>query len=176
MSSNFALFATIGLIVAGSVIAGVAVASTYSTMTNITTTQSINPIPTMVASTPIPTMAASTPIPTIGLSLHLMLNATVMLPNESINITLRDFNTLTTYNSLVHSENWSLPSILDWWPCKEISMYYAIFQGYYIRSNITGAVPLPMFPPGYELSCPDWNFSSIQFRPASDFATVKGGI
>ena len=55
-------------------------------------------------------------------------------------------------------------------------MYYAIFQGYYILSNITGAVPLPMFPPGFALSCPALLFSSFEFRPASDVATVTGGV
>ena len=181
MSSNFALFATIGLIVAGSVIAGAAVALTFSTMTSITTTRSSFTTAQTISNTtqsvinPNPTMVSSTPIPTIGLSLHLMLNSTVMLPNHSINITFSIFNTLTTYNNLLAADNWSLPSILDWWPCMGFSAYHAIFQGYYIRSNISGAVPLPLFPPGYSLACPDLNFSSLQFRPGTNVATVIGG-
>lgn len=166
LSSSFVIYNRMGPFSGNSV--ATSSSSITASNTSGTSTQSIiNPIPTTVS---------SNPIPPIYLSLHLTLNSTVMLPSDIINITMSDFNTLATYNDLVNSDSWSLPSILDWWPCSGLSMYYGIFQGYDILSNITGAVPLPLFPPGYLLACPDLSFSSFQFHPASDIATVTGGV
>jgi hypothetical protein len=128
---------------------------------------------TLTITNPLPISVSSTPLPRIGLSLHLSLNATVMLSGDHLNITSWEFNTLNSYNELNQSNNWALPSLLDWWPCQSYK-HFQIFQGYYTISNITGAIPLPEFPPGFGAECPYVGNTSYLLAPLSDLLVVGG--
>lgn len=170
MAKQVASFLAIGVVIAVAAIAGAAFISTRATLDSISTTQSSSSITQIVSN--LPTNDSSTPLPGIGLSLQLSLNASVMTPNDSIHIDFSDFNTLNMNNTLPRSNNFSLPSILDWWGCRGDFIYFAIFPGYYTLSNITGAAPLPNSLPGEP--CPPSDYQSVQFQSKSNVVIVNG--
>ena len=97
-------------------------------------------------------------------------NATSAPQDGALKITMSEFNTLDRSSVVPAAKNWSLPSILDWWPCSGFDpapMYFAIFKGYLSISNVTQATPLPLFPQGFMTSCPNRSVSSFDFRPNS---------
>jgi len=100
-----------------------------------------------------------------GLQLQLATNVSVIFSNPhfknesgAILVLISLFNTLPTVNNITAAKNWAL-SDLSAGMCSNFNQPYGIeiMQGYYTKSNVTSATPLPLFQAAY---CP------VYFPPA----------
>jgi len=107
--------------------------------------------PTVTTTTTIPTTTMSTTtsaLPVNGLQLQLSVNTTKLTPGEVLQISVSEYNTLSTVNN-VAAENSSAVSNLALGPCKNTFVQpfgVALFQGHFTKQNISLATALGIFP------------------------------
>lgn len=182
LSSAFVVSNRTGLFGAGNSLSASSsttlLSDTTQTSTSTFSSTSLSTISTstqIIITNPLPVTVDSIPLPNVNLSLHLSLSATVLLPKEAFNVTLSIYNTLDSYNYINASDNWAMFSIFLYsWPCAYY-VHYAIFQGYYVRANLSSGTPLPLVPPGYGPTCFYFNNGNLRFDPLSNNATGFDG-
>ena len=87
------------------------------------------------------------------------------------------YNTLSTVNNVTGASDWAFSSLTNTtsFPCPSY-VYYQVFQGYYVQSNISSAgSPLQVSPVYKFLSCPQFIWSYYLFQPSSDQALIPNG-
>jgi len=119
---------------------------------------------------------ASTTGKSDNLELQLSLNASSIRTGEAVNISLAEYNTLSTANNVTASNDWPVPGLTDG-GCGTVNdpIGFEVFYGYYTPSNISAARSLELFSPGLR-SCPMIlsGISSYGFHPHSSRADVYG--
>jgi len=105
-----------------------------------------------------------------GLSLSLVIDATIYRPGEEVTITIDEKNTLSTQNNVPTAEKWSI-SGLSVNPCgtDAFPLGIAIFQGNYTVKNISSATPLNIYNPIETWICsPRPAIKEYDFLPSND--------
>jgi hypothetical protein len=110
-----------------------------------------------------------------GLQLRVGLNATVLLPGESLQVTVSEFNTLATLNNVSQASQWPIQAELGSCPNVYIQPFgIAVYSGHADAQNISQATQLEIFP---IKPCPMFVrlITGYAFQPQSDLAVVLPG-
>lgn len=131
---------------------------------------------TSSTSTPLPNASSTTSESVNGLILSLSLNSTTFQPGQEVAVVIDEKNMLATVNNVSASDGWPLRG-LSVGSCGALNypMGVAIFQGYYMSSNVSSATPLQLYKPGI-YHCPMIlaEINAYAFQPSSDIASVFG--
>jgi rhodanese-related sulfurtransferase len=126
--------------------------------TDLTSTQSITTAPAQLPN---------------GLELQVAVNTTILNPGEALQITVSEYNTLTTTNDLTCGKNWSITGLaLGACPNAYVQPFgVTIFKGRYTAQNFSQATPLDIFAP---VACPNYSrlITDYIFQPDSMDAYV----
>jgi hypothetical protein len=114
---------------------------------------------------------------TDGLQLQAAVNATSLTPGENLQISVGEYNTLATVNSVPSGKNWGLNG-LSLGACSNTYVQpfgVALYQGHYTAQNISQATSLEIYAP---VPCPNYirMITGYDFLPDSiDAAVMPGG-
>jgi len=130
-----------------------------------TTTQSTTTMPTSI----------STPAGN-GLQLRVTVNATSLTSNDTLQVNVSEYNTLSTNNNVLAEKNWGIDGLATG-ACPNISVLpfgVALFRGQYTAQNVSQGVPLEIFAP---VVCPNYIrlITSYTFLPESINAAIMPG-
>ena len=83
-----------------------------------------------------------------GLQLQVSVNATTLTHGEALEISVSEYNALSTINNVTAATNWGVNGlVLSACPnLNELPLGVALFQGSYNAQNISQAAPLALFP------------------------------
>jgi hypothetical protein len=107
-----------------------------------------------------------------GLELLAALNATEIVPGETVQVNLSEFNTLQTVNNVSASDNWSAQVSLG--PCRNIydqPFGIAVYYGHVDEQNLSQGKQVDIFP---IVACPLYIrlVTGYEFQPQSDLAVI----
>jgi hypothetical protein len=110
-----------------------------------------------------------------GLRLLVNMNATEIVPGQSVEVNLTEFNTLSNVNDVSKSGDWAVPVALG--PCEnEFDQPFgiAVYSGHVDSQNVSQAQSIDIFP---MVACPMYirAISGYEFQPQSNLATVLPG-
>jgi rhodanese-related sulfurtransferase len=113
---------------------------------------------------------------TDGLQLQVAVNATSLTPGENLQISVGEYNTLTTANSVSSGKNWGV-SGLSLGACSNTYVQpfgVALYQGHYTAQNISQATSLEIYA---RVPCPNYirMITGYDFLPDSINAAVMPG-
>jgi len=121
-----------------------------------------------------PESSTSTPDSQNGLEVVLSISGSKLTYGETINITVGEYNTLTTANNVSVARGWADPNLASG-PC--VGAIYppigiAVFKGNYDTQDINSAQPLQIIQPGTVL-CPALYYDTTYytFHPSSNLVT-----
>jgi rhodanese-related sulfurtransferase len=111
-----------------------------------------------------------------GLQLRVSVNASSLTSGKALQITLSEYNTLSTTNNVSAEKNWGIDGLTTG-ACPNTSVLpfgVAVFNGQYTAQNISQATPLDIFAP---VACPQYIrlITSYIFLPHSINAAVMPG-
>ena len=109
-----------------------------------------------------------------GFQLRLGLSTTVLPYGGSVNVSVFEYNTLSKVNNVSAASDWALSAFADW-GCPQSSsapIAFALYEGRYTTTNISGATALPLTPPGFGGGCPERDYASFTFNPESATMTA----
>ena len=95
-----------------------------------------------------PTTSTTSAPSSNGLQLQVSVNATTLTSGEALQISVSEYNTLSTINNVTAATNWAVNG-LAFSACpnlNELPFGVALFQGSYNAQNISQAAPLDLFP------------------------------
>ena len=127
---------------------------------------------------PITTTSALSPN---GLQLRVSVNVTSLTPGEVLQISLSEYNTLTTTNNVSAEKNWGVNGLtLGLAQISTVQPFgVAVFKGRYTAQNISQATPLRYF---CQVACPmyirlitGYVFLPNSINAASCLATIQTG-
>jgi hypothetical protein len=110
-----------------------------------------------------------------GLQLRVGFNTTVLFPGESLQVTVNEFNTLTTLNNVSEASRWPIQAELGSCPNVYIQPFgIAVYSGRADAQNISQATQLTVFA---VKPCPMFVrlITGYAFQPQSDLAVVLPG-
>jgi hypothetical protein len=107
-----------------------------------------------------------------GLELLVNLNATEIVPGETVQVNLSEFNTLQTVNNVSASDNWSAQVSLG--PCRNVydqPFGIAVYHGHVDEQNLSQGKQVDIFP---IVACPMYIrlVTGYEFQPQSDLAVI----
>jgi len=111
-----------------------------------------------------------------GLQLRVNLNATNLLSGESLQVSVSEFNTLSTFNNVSASERWPVRVALGSCPnVYDQPFGIAVYSGRVDGQNLSQGVQLKIFP---RLACPMFIrvVRGYAFQPQSDLAVVLPNV
>jgi hypothetical protein len=113
---------------------------------------------------------------TNGLQLQVSINATSLNPGEPLQISINEYNALSTDNNVAAATNWKVNG-LTIGACPNINVLpfgLAIFQGTYDAQNISQGTPLELFG---AVPCAQLIrlITGYDFLPSSNNATIMPG-
>ncbi len=113
---------------------------------------------------------------TDGLQLQVAVNATSLTPGENLQISVDEYNTLTTVNSVSSGKNWGV-SGLSLGACSNTYVQpfgVALYQGHFTAENISQATPLEIYA---RVPCPNYIrlITGYDFLPDSTNAALMPG-
>ncbi|MDG6967699.1 MAG: hypothetical protein JRN03_08250 [Nitrososphaerota archaeon] len=110
-----------------------------------------------------------------GLQLRLSLNVTGIKEGGTLGISVSEFNTQAATNNVTRAQNWALTGLsLGACATEGYSIYpfgVAVYQGAYVRSNLSEAAPLRIYP---TVACPMLIrlVTGYLFQPLNDSAVI----
>jgi len=111
-----------------------------------------------------------------GLQLRVDLNATNLLPGESLQVAVSEFNTLSTFNNVSASEQWPIRVALGSCPnVYDQPFGIALYSGRVDEQNLSQSVQLRIFP---NSACPMFirAVTGYVFQPQSDQVVVLPNV
>lgn len=111
-----------------------------------------------------------------GLKLMVNMNATEIIPGQSVEVNLTEFNSLPSVNNVSASGEWAVPVALG--PCEnEFSQPFgiAVYAGYVDDQNVSQGQRVDIFP---MVACPMYIrlVTGYEFQPQSNLAVILPGF
>lgn len=110
-----------------------------------------------------------------GLELKLSINATAILPGQTVQVNVSEFNSLETVNNVSSSSHWLVRGALSSCPNTNSQPFgIAVYQGHYTAQNISQGSQLQIFP---ITACPQYIrlVTGYSFQPLSNEAIIEPG-